>query len=145
MREAVLRDFFEGKADISALRRDLDGTVARTSHDVFTHRVVDMDGEFTVSAAHLIALCDAVLTGDLPPQELSVIGFALEASDRFQWDFDSAEGERIGETLADWSSPEINYPLTLGNVAKFRHRLVTGEDTFTRADIPKQQPRGQKT
>ena len=144
MHEAALRDFFEGKADLTALQRDLAGITTRTSHDLFTHRIVDMDSGFMVSAAHLIALCDAVLAGDLPPQELRVIGFALQASDRFQWDFDSPEGERIGETLADWSSPEINYPLTLGNVAKFRHRLVTGEETFTRADVPEQEPGGQK-
>src|SRR5947208_1575006 len=116
MREAMLRDFFVGTVDTGTLRRDLEGTVTRTSHDVFTHNVVSMDGDFTISRAHLIALCDAVLVGELPPQDLSVIGFALEASDHFQWDFDSPEGELIGETLADWSSPEINYPLTLGSV-----------------------------
>jgi len=144
MREAVLRDFFVGKAEIATLRRDLEGTVTRTSHGVFTHHVIAMDGHFTMSRAHLIALCDAVLVGDLPPQDLSVIGFSLETSDHFEWDFDSPEGELIGETLADWSSPEINYPLTLGTVAKFRHRLATGEDTFSRADIPKQRSRAPK-
>jgi hypothetical protein len=145
MREKALRDFFDGKIGVAALRRDLDGTVTRTSHRVFTYRVVDMEGEFMVSTAHLTALCDAVLMSELPPQDLSVIAFALEASDQFQWDFDSPEGERIGETVADWSSPEINYPLTLGTVAKFRHRLVTGEDTFTSADLSKQQTGGSET
>jgi hypothetical protein len=144
MHEAILRDFLLGKADVSALRHDLEGTVSRTGHDVFTHRVIDMEGEFTLSIAHLVALCDAVLVGDLPPQDLSVIAFAIEASDRFQWDYESRSGDLIRETLADWSCPEINYPLTLGTVAKFRRRLVTGEDTFTRADIPKQQPRAHK-
>jgi hypothetical protein len=138
MHEAVLRDFFLGIADIATLHRDMEGTVVRTSHDVFTHHVIAMDSEFTITRAHLIALCDAVLVGDLPPTDLSAIAFALETSDHFQWDFESPEAELISETLADWSSPEINYPPTLGMISKFRHRLATGEDAFTRADIPPQ-------
>jgi hypothetical protein len=37
--------------------------------------------------------------------------------------------------VEDWSTPEINYALNRTTVAKFRHRLLTGEDTFTRADL----------
>ena len=90
--------------------------------------------EFTVSTQHLVRLCDAVIEGGIPGDCLDAIAFGLIADDNFIWDTDTPEGDRIGETLYDWSAPEINYALTLGTLAKFRHRLLTGEDTFTRAD-----------
>lgn len=141
MHEAVLRDYFAGTADIGTLCADLRGAVTRTSHDVFSQHIVDMDTDFDVTTAHLIGLCDAVLAGHLSPSDLSVIAFCLVASENFRWDTDTPDGNLIAETLCEWDSPEINYPLNLQTVAKFRHRLVTGEDTFTRADIPKQQPK----
>lgn len=138
MREAVLRDFFLGVADTATLRRGMKRTVVRTSDDVFTHDVTPMDGELAITRAHLVALCDAVLVGELRPSDLSAIAFALETSDHLEWEFEAKDAELISETLADWSSPEINYPLTLGTISKFRHRLLTGEDVFTRADIAQQ-------
>jgi len=141
MHEAVLRDYFLGTADDAALRADLLGAVTQTSHDVFSQHVVSMATDFDVTIAHLVSLCDAVLAGQLPPADLSTIAFCLVASDRFQWDTDTPEGNLLGKTLYDWDSPEINYPLNLQIAAKFRHRLLTGEDTFTRADVSKQQPK----
>ena len=141
MNESILRDFFLGTADIATLRGDLQGAVTQTSDDVFRQHITTMGTEFDVTAAHLVSLCDAVLSGQLPAADLNVIAFCLVASDRFQWDTDTPKGNIIGETLFDWDSPEINYPLDFQTVAKFRHRLVTGEDTFTCADIPKLHPK----
>jgi len=141
MHESILRDFFLGTADIAAPRADLQGAVTQASHDVSSQNILTMATDFDVTAAHLVRLCDAVLAGELPAADLSVIAFCLVASDSFQWDTDTPEGNLIGETLFDWDSPEINYPLDYQTVAKFRHRLITGEDTFTRADIPKQHPK----
>lgn len=139
MHESILRDFFLGSADIATLCADLQGAVTRTSHDVSSQHIVSIATDFAVASAHLVSLCDAVLAGQLPAADLSVIAFCLVASDCFHWDTDTHEGNLIGETLFDWDSPEINYPLDMGTVAKFRHRLLTGEDTFTREDITKQQ------
>ncbi|MEQ1860380.1 MAG: hypothetical protein ABMA13_10625 [Chthoniobacteraceae bacterium] len=136
-----MRDYFLGTADIATLRADLQGAVTQTSHDVFSQHVISMDTDCDVSAAHLVSLCDAVLAGQLPAADLSVIAFCLVASDHFQWDTATPEGNLIGETLDDWDSPEINYPLNVQTVATFRHRLLTGEDTFSRGDIPKKQPK----
>lgn len=141
MHEAVLRDYLLGAVSISALRADLEGAVTRTSHDVHRQTITDMEIAFSLSSAHLVSLCDAVLTNQLPPSDLSVIAFCLVASEHFQWDSDTPDGHLVEEMLYEWDSPEINYPLNLQTVAKFRHRLLTGEDTFTRADIPKQQPK----
>ena len=48
--------------------------------------IEDMDQEFTVTAAMLVRLCDVVLEGELEPDALHSIGFALMASDAFCWD-----------------------------------------------------------
>jgi len=73
-----------------------------------------MAGAFPVLPEMLIALCDAALTKDLEPCALVTVGFALTASDRFTW-----HGEQIlGDVIADWCSPEINYPLNPESVRR---------------------------
>jgi hypothetical protein len=72
-----------------------------------------------------VALCDAVIHGDLPADSLHTIGFALMASDRFQWDGD--KDEVLADVIADWSCPEINYSLTVENVQRFRGWLTRAE------------------
>ena len=138
MHEDVLRDYFLGTADVAALRADLEGAVTQTSHDVLSQHVVSMATDFDVTAAHLVSLCDAVLAGQLPTADLSIIAFCLVASDRFQWDAETPTGNVIAETLHEWDSPAINYALNERTVTKFRHRLLTGQDTFTRADFATQ-------
>jgi hypothetical protein len=93
-----------------------------------------------VKSIHLIRLCDAFLTGKLKAEHLELIGFALEASDHFLWDNDSDEVEDspVAKTIQAWASPEINYPLTVEIISKFKHLLLTGESIFTREDVPKQ-------
>ena len=136
MHEAILRDFFIGATTAEALRRDLVGAVVQTSSDVFSQHITPATGKFAVTSEHLVRLCDAVLAGELPAQDLEAVGFCLVASDFFEWDSDKADGERVAETVHDWASPEINYRLTGHTVTKFKERLVTGENTFTRADFP---------
>ena len=89
-----------------------------------------MDSDFKISPQHLILICDAVLKGALPPALLEAVGFCLVASDHFYWDGDTSDGELVANTAYDWSAPEINHPLTLENVGKFKERLVKGSDTF---------------
>ena len=134
MHESILKDYFLGVIDESRLDEDLGGSVVRTSFDVITHYVNPMDSEFSVEPAHLVKLCDAVLSGKLEAERLELIGYCLVASDHFFWEEDSESGGLVAETAYDWSSPEINYPLTFANVEKFRKRLITGADTFSKAD-----------
>ena len=140
MREHVLRDFFIGRLDATALDRDLNGSVVRRGFDEAAVRLVDLeDGEHLVTAEHLVRLCVAVERGLLDPWKLAAIAFCLLASDHFRRDETTAEGARIGRVLRDWSAPQVGYPLTVSTVAKARHLLQTGEDTFTaddRHDVP---------
>ena len=141
MRESVLRDYFLGFVDESRLSEDLAGSVVKTSYDVITHYITgDLSGNFEVNSNHLIRLCDAILTGKLKAEHLELIGFALEASEHFLWDDERAEVEDspVAETIHAWASPEINYPLTVEIISKFRHLLLTGESLFTSEDVPKQ-------
>jgi hypothetical protein len=134
MHESILKDYFLGLIDESRLNEDLEGSVVQTSFDVFTHYVNPMDSDFQVEPSHLVKLCDAVLSGKLNAEHLELIGYCLVASEHFFWDEDSKSGELVSETANDWSDAEINYPLTVRNIEKFRERLLTGNDTFTKAD-----------
>jgi hypothetical protein len=134
MNAAVLRDFFLGKVTAAELAEDLVGTTEQIGHDSFRHHMNDMDSDFAVTSAHLVCLCDTVLEGSLDPERLAEIGFGMIASDHFLWDSDSTEGEIVGKTIYDWSSPEVNFALNVNTVKKFRHRLITGESTFTKQD-----------
>jgi hypothetical protein len=124
MREQKLRDFFEGRASAAELARDVKGSTS-ISGIVSKVSIEDMAETFTVSSAMAVRLCDAVLNGELPADDLEAIGFALVASDRFEWDGD--EDEVLADVIGDWSAPEINYPLTIDNVKKFRSWLTREE------------------
>jgi hypothetical protein len=89
---------------------------------------------YVLRAAHLAALVDAVLAGQLSMAALDAICFALETSDGFDWDTETREGERVGRGLTLLTSPEVNYPLTTIVLRKLRRYLLTGEDTLTPAD-----------
>jgi hypothetical protein len=143
MHEAVLRDFFLGAADAALLRADLQGGVVRAGI-TRRHRIVDMDTELGVDPAHLVRLCDAVLEGALPPSALQQLGFCLLASDHFDWDADTPGGAVVAETVADWSCPEVNWPLTVATVRQHRAGLVAGRYLFVRSQGPHEalQPAG---
>ena len=125
MRERVLRDFFENKATAAELAQDLAGAISQKTDKVSVVSIEDMDGEFTVSAPMLVRLCDVVLGGELEPESLHSIGFALMASDAYCWDAD--EDDVLAGVIADWSCPEVNYPLTTENVKRFRAWLTRCE------------------
>jgi hypothetical protein len=132
MHEEKLKQYFLGNDDITQLAEDLKGSATLVGQSMH-HHIVDMEADFEVTPKHLVALCTDVLAGALDPYTLRQVAFCLIASDHFLWDTDTEEGNLVGETLLDWSAPEVNYPLTLENVAKFRVRLETGVDTLKKS------------
>jgi hypothetical protein len=136
MKEKILKKFFEGRATADDLARDLKGAVKQLSKTESVVRIEAMDSEFRVTRPMLVALCDAVLTGAVPAEELATVGFALESSDNFEWDGD--EDELLADIIADWSCPEINFPLTSENVARCRRWLTGAEDYPQRPSSPTQ-------
>ena len=133
MREEILKQFFTEEVDAKVLADDLVGSMV-TKGDMTKHPIEDMAERFRLAPEHLIRLCDAVLRDEIKPQYLQSIGFCIVASDNFQYDTDTPEGNLVGETVLDWSAPIINYPLTKKNVEKFRQKLANGEDPFTSSD-----------
>jgi hypothetical protein len=130
MREKAIRDFFEGKSSPVELQRDIAGSTRstkRSGQKIAIVSIEDMDTDFVVTADMAVRLCDAVLNGELTPKALQTIGFALMASDKFQWNAD--EDEVLANTISDWSCPEVNYPLTVENVQRFRASLMR-TDTY---------------
>ena len=117
----------------------------QTSSDVFTQYVTPMKEELVVTHEHVLRLCDAVLEGSLAPEDLEPIAFCIIASDQFLFEDSTPYNERVLDTLHDWDSPEINYALTHATVEKFKKRLLTGENTFTRDDITQQKKKGSLT
>jgi hypothetical protein len=134
MNARVLRDFLEDRIRANVLSADLHDAFEQTSLDSFRLQMTDITEDFAVRPEHLVKLCDAVLTGQLEAEALRAVGFGMIASDHFDWDADAPGGAEVVETLHDWASPEANYGLSPNVVAKFKHRLLTGEDTFTRDD-----------
>lgn len=123
MDEQVLRDFFVGTISGKDLAASVRGSVSHPSENVSLVHIDDMRGEFTVTREMAVKLCDSVLIGGLPACDLETIGFALMASDHFGWD----EDDLLANVIGDWSCPEINYPLTLDNIARFRQWLLEVE------------------
>jgi len=135
MRADTLRAFFEDRVSAAALDAELRGAWRQSSSDSFQLLMSDLSEDYSVTPEHLVKLCEAVLAMQLDPEALRAVGFGLIASGHFAWDGDTPDGERVASTLNDWASPEVNFRLDLGTVAKFRLRLLTGEDSFTRADL----------
>jgi len=139
MKEVVLRHFFEGHATADELARDIvnthtpgDPPGVRSSAN---YRVEPMAQTFNVTPAHVGRLVQAVESRALSPEDLGTIVFCLEMSpERWLWDTDTEDGERVADALFWLGTPEINYPLAAPVLAKVRHYLLTGENTLTDAD-----------
>ena len=143
MRCSVLVAFFASEASAANLQQELMGTRVVTGSDICDHRMVDdLANDFEVIPDHLVMLCDAVLEEVLEPRSLEVLAFSMLASDHFVWDSDTGPGQLVAETIQDWSSPEVNFALRSDTIAKFRHRLLSGEDTFTESDADGRPPAG---
>ncbi len=106
MREEELRRYFVGESSVSQLAKDINGSVIKVDDLQSEIRIADMHGSFSLQREHVIKLCEAFLDRALTPEALTTIGFALQASDAFEW-----EDEVISEVLSDWSAPEVNFEL----------------------------------
>lgn len=123
MDERKLRDFFSGKRSARSLAKSIGGSVAHPDSTTWIVYVREMKGRFAVSRAMAISLCDAVTNNELPAGHLAWIGFMLIASDRFEWE----EDDLLTQVFECWASPQINWPLTIENVCRFK-RWLTGEE-----------------
>jgi hypothetical protein len=108
-----------GEASVSQLAKDISGSVVKVDDLQSEIRIADMQGSLTLRRDHVIRLCEAFLDRALPPEALTTIGFALQASDAFEW-----EDEVISEVLSDWSAPEVNFQLNAETLNMHRDWLL---------------------
>ena len=66
----------------------------------------------------------------IDPEALNTIGFALQASDAFEW-----EDEVISEVLSDWSAPEVNFELNAETLNMHRNWLLGHSEPPVREPI----------
>jgi hypothetical protein len=139
MRESVLRDYLSGRVALTELLHDLEGTVEQLMppgvRPVQTrYHIAPMDDEMQIDAGHLRKLIDAILGDELSLQQLDPISFCLEMSSRFHSN-DTPEGDRVRMVVSWLANPDIDYRLTPDVLAKMKHYLATGEETFTAQDL----------
>ena len=132
MHESVLRDFFLGKADAKTLSMDIQGSLAIMSpseapYSKTSDGISKMDSQLELTRAHLLILCDALLSRALSPIDLEYIAFALIASEKFKWDAD--QDDTLAAILHDWAAPQINYPLNIENIQRCR-RWLEGTEKY---------------
>ena len=130
MREEELRRYFMGEASVSQLAKDISGSVIKVDAVQSEIRIADMQGSFSVQRDHLIRLCEAFLDRELTPEALNTIGFALQASDAFEW-----EDEVISKVLSDWSAPEVNFELNAETLNMHRDLLLSYGDPPVRKPV----------
>ncbi len=139
MRESFLRDFFLGKISPAQLSEKVGVCVEQL--DEITRRVHiarDLESEIVVNREMMLALCESVLAGELPPEDLRTIAFALIASDYFAWDGDT--DEVLADVIHDWAAPEVNLPLTPDNMESFKKWLLGIEPYPERSSVDPNTP-----
>ena len=137
MREITLKRFFLDEVNADVLAEDVCGSVARLDAVASSVQIEDMQEPFQLQREHVIRLSDAASSRTLPPESLSAIAFALMASDAFWWD-----DYVIAEVVADWSCPEINYPLTDETLAMHRNWLEGKSEPPIRSLPPRDKRQG---
>ena len=119
-----------GEASVSQLAEDISGSVVKIDDLQSEILIADMQSSFSLQRDHVIRLCEAFLDRVLTPEALNTIGFALQASDAFEW-----EDEVISEVLSDWSAPEVNFELNAETLNMHRDLLLSYGDPPVRKPV----------
>lgn len=119
MKESRLAEFFRGEITAHDLAVDIQGSEEKADAVRRNIFIDEMPHQFDVTRGMAVELCDAVLSGDLKPECLRIIGFALITSDGFTW----AEDDLLANIFHDWACPEVNYELSLANTERFKSWL----------------------
>lgn len=75
----------------------------------------------------MLRLCNECLNGKLSFKDLNAIAFAIFCSEHLSMD---ENDEMVNDVLFGWDNPEIEFPLTIENMKKWKLFLETGVNTF---------------
>lgn len=137
MREETIAAFLVGQMDAAPLNSEALQSIRRHDEVRTAIAITDMHRPFALSRVHVIRLCDAAIEGSIEEDALNAIAFALIATDHFEW-----EDDIIAEVLADWSAPEINYPLTPATISMHRSWLAGEANPPKMASLSKNRAEG---
>jgi hypothetical protein len=130
--EQVLADFLRGSVTarelgpvLLAARVSPDSPSLRSSSN---YRVTPLLRPVNVTVVDIDRLVASVEAGLLTEEQVGIAAFLLEAGiDRFLWDTDTNDGERVADVLFWLGMPAINYPLTPEILGAMRLYLRTGQ------------------
>jgi hypothetical protein len=132
MNEQLLADFLKGSLTAETLGPAL--LSARLSPDspnfrtTGNYRVVPLPHPVKITTADVDRLVAALEASHLTEDQVGVAVWLLESGiDRFKWDTDTEDGERVADVLFWLGMPAINFPLSPENLAAMRLFLRTGE------------------
>lgn len=138
LKEETLKLYFEDKIEINILSDDIKDSQKKTSYDTTTVYIdsFEDDEEFLVTTKHLLKLCNDAINNYLTFEDLNFIAFAIISSDYFCFDSDTIEGNIVSQTLFDWDSPEIQWPINLRNLQLWKTFLEGGEYELEKYNKP---------
>lgn len=134
MKEETLRDYFSNTVTVDILAADVKDSQRKTGYDVTAVHIdnINETGEYQITRSHLIKLLDDTIAERLTATDLNTICFALIGSEYFTWD---ESDEILDRTIYDLDSPELGYPLTAENLRRWKDFLQTGNYTFDKSEL----------
>jgi hypothetical protein len=134
MKEKILKDYLNNQVTVDILATDVKDSQEKTSYDVISVHVdkINETGEYEITKDHLIKLVDDTIEGRLTTTDLNTIASALIGSEYFTW---NENNKIIEDTIYDWDSPDIGFPLTNENLGRWKRYLETGEYAFDERDL----------
>lgn len=138
MTEVSIIDFWTGKLlakEIAPLLKACRTELGGDKVDFKVQMVDQPTSVFEVTPDHLIQFCDLVLDGWIKPHDLNTVAFVLLFSEHYTWNGETEDGELVSTVVFDWDGPEVNYPLTKGNVKLWKRFLTSGEYELSNNEI----------
>jgi hypothetical protein len=128
MTEKKLLEYFENKITAEQLSVDLKDSQKETGIDTTSIYIDSLkEGDFQIKKEHLIQLFDDAISQKLTPADLTTIAFTLFASDHFNWDTNTEDGDIIADVIFALDNPEIGHDLSAKNIQLWKQYLKTGE------------------
>lgn len=139
LKESDFRKYFEGivSAEIlieriqsKGIERNIPETpysnnTPRTTKIIYDEQFHDLKPkEFILRRSHLIKLCDDFLMERISAWDLEDIACILYACDGFIWGNTEEERKLMADIMFNFSSPEINFPLTKDYIKKVKGTLM---------------------
>lgn len=127
MKEIVFKHYFEGKVSPESLPNALLKSVKHCRYYSFKSRQNNLEKTFILNNSMLAKLCEDCISERIDKSTAEHIAFTLLGSKRIKW-----TDNRINFLVFDWASSEINFPLTIANLKKFKRLIESQKKVSTK-------------